>query len=133
MTTTKHSKQRDAILEVVKKTKTHPSADWVYSKVRETIPNISLGTVYRNLSKLAEDNLIQKLAIGLSSEHFDGTVDSHYHVVCKKCGKITDIEGESLASINKWAADKFDGDIYEHSMVFFGKCKTCKDLEKNIL
>ncbi|MBQ1935230.1 MAG: transcriptional repressor, partial [Clostridia bacterium] len=57
MNTQKHSKQRDAIVQVLKNTKSHPTADWVYEEVRKQIPNISLGTVYRNLAKLSDDSL----------------------------------------------------------------------------
>ncbi len=130
MSMVKRSKQRDAVLDAVKSTKSHPSASWVYSKVRETIPNISLGTVYRNLSMLAENNIIKKMELGLAEEHFDGNVDLHYHVVCKKCGKISDIESGPMDFINNMASENFEGDIYEHSIIFFGKCKNCKKVFK---
>ncbi len=133
MTTTKRSKQRDAILAVVKSTKSHPSAAWVYSQVKKVIPNISLGTVYRNLSMLAENNIIKRIELGLSEEHFDGNTDLHYHVVCKECGKILDIDAMPMTFINDMASEKFNGEIYDHSIVFFGKCNTCKNLENIIL
>ena len=110
----KRSKQREAILEVVKSTKCHPTADWVYAEVRKQIPNISLGTVYRNLSMLAENGTIQKLNIGTSIEHFDGNPAGHYHVCCSECGRIDDIEAEPLKEINSWASERFNGEIYEH-------------------
>ncbi len=128
MAVTKRSRQREAIIEVVMNTKCHPTADWVYSEVRKKIPNISLGTVYRNLSMLTEDGTIQKLNIGTSVEHFDGNPKPHYHVCCKICGRICDIEAKPLEMVNKWAADAFNGEIYEHYTMFVGKCSDCKNI-----
>ena len=125
----KRSRQREAILEVIQNTKCHPSADWVYSEVRKLIPNISLGTVYRNLSMLSEDGTIQKLHIGTSIEHFDGNPKPHYHVLCTMCGRIDDIESPPLEKLNAWASDVYDGEIFEHYTVFSGKCQQCKKIK----
>ncbi len=127
MNASKHSKQRDAILEVLHSTKAHPTADAIYAEVRKKIPNISLGTVYRNLAKLSEDNTIIKVNAGTGVEHFDGTPTPHYHVVCTECGAIDDIDAEPLEEVNLWAAKNFKGEIYKHSTIFFGKCEKCKN------
>ncbi len=127
MNTSKRSRQREAILRVLCGTKLHPTADWVYEEVRKEIPNISLGTVYRNLAKLSEDNVIIKLGLGAGIEHFDGNPNPHYHVVCAECGAIEDIDAEPLAELNNWASKLFKGEIYKHSAVFFGKCERCKN------
>ncbi len=125
--TTKRSKQREAILEVLRETKCHPTADWVYEEVRKSIPKISLGTIYRNLSKLSDENSIIKLGLGTSVEHFDGNPKPHYHVMCSECGAIYDIDAKPLEQLNSWASGFFKGEIYEHSAVFFGKCLECKN------
>ena len=125
MNITKRSKQREAIIEVLMNTKSHPTADWVYSEVRKDIPNISLGTVYRNLAKLSSDGVIQKLDIGLPTERFDGNPTPHYHVVCVVCGRISDIDTDPLEYINQWGNENFDGEIYRHSLTFYGKCREC--------
>lgn len=122
----KRSRQREAILEVVQGTKSHPTADWVYSEVRKQIPNISLGTVYRNLSYLSEEGTIQKLNIGTTVEHFDGNPRPHYHVCCTECGRIDDIEEMPQYNLNAWAAEMYDGEIFEHYTMFMGKCSQCK-------
>ncbi len=127
MNASKHSKQRDAILEVLHSTKAHPTADAIYEEVRKKIPNISLGTVYRNLAKLSEDNTIIKVNAGTGVEHFDGTPTPHYHVVCTECGAIDDIDADPLEEVNVWAAKIFKGEIYKHSTIFFGKCERCKN------
>ncbi len=125
----KRSRQREAILEVVQNTKCHPTADWVYSEVRKVIPNISLGTVYRNLSILSENGTIRKLHINTSCEHFDGNPKTHYHVYCTQCGRIDDIDEEPLEKLNEWAADMYDGEIFEHNTMFMGKCSQCKKIK----
>jgi len=127
MSIVKRSKQRSAILDAVKNTKCHPTADWVYTEVRKSIPNISLGTVYRNLARLAEEKVITKLNMGTSSEHFDGNVKPHYHVACVECERIFDIEENVNFDINKWASKFFNGEIYEHYTVFTGKCSECNN------
>lgn len=127
MNASKHSKQRDAILEVLYSTKAHPTADAIYEEVRKKIPNISLGTVYRNLAKLSEDNTIIKVNAGTGGEHFDGNPAPHYHVVCTQCGAIDDIDADPLEEVNLWAAKNFKGEIYKHSTIFFGKCERCKN------
>ena len=128
MKTTKRSRQRECILEVLRNTKAHPSADTIYSEVRKTIPNISLGTVYRNLSKLTEDGIIQRLDVGQPCERFDGNAAPHYHVVCSCCGSVSDIDDDPPEFLNQWAAERYEGDIYGHSAVFFGKCINCKNI-----
>lgn len=127
MAVTKRSKQKDAIIDAVKNTKCHPTADWVYSEVKKAIPNISLGTVYRNLAKMADEGIISRLILGTTSEHFDGNTSPHYHVHCVDCDKIYDIENKPEFDVNEWAAQLFNGDIIEHYTVFTGRCSKCKN------
>lgn len=86
----KNSRQREAILNVLRATDTHPTAVWVYERVRESIPNISLGTVYRNLHSLCGSGEILALSVGDGYEHYDGNCVPHIHLHCRCCGKITD-------------------------------------------
>ena len=85
-----YSRQREAILEVLRSTDTHPTANWIYNKVREVIPNISLGTVYRNLSALSQSGDILSLNVGDGFEHFDGDTKPHLHLHCRACDSIAD-------------------------------------------
>ena len=125
MQATKRSHQRETILDVLKNTKCHPTASCVYEKVREEIPNISLGTVYRNLAKLSDMGEILRLDLGTGSEHFDGDTSSHYHIVCTKCHKVTDIY-EHKELLNDFANEHFGGTVKSHTLVFFGECNECK-------
>ncbi len=119
-----YSKQREAILEVLRKTDTHPTANWIYEKVREKIPNISLGTVYRNLSGLTADGEILKVEVGDGFEHFDGDISPHLHLYCKRCGKIMDqkLKSDYISRVAKESDFKTDTTIY----VAYGICKNCK-------
>lgn len=86
------SKQRDLILEIIQRTDIHPTADWIYEQARKVIPNISLGTVYRNLKLLKEEGLIQEVIVqGSSSARYDANLVPHYHFICLKCNTIYDI------------------------------------------
>ena len=87
----RRSKQRDTIYDMLVNDHTHPTAEVIYSHVRRIIPDISLGTVYRNLNVLVENGYIRKLNIDGVTVHYDGNVTPHHHMVCSKCGKIVDI------------------------------------------
>lgn len=129
----KRSKQREAILDYLKSTKEHPNADMVYENVRKEIPNISLGTVYRNLNLLSESGEIQKFSIDGKSDRFDFETKSHYHVFCHQCDRVMDLEMEPLKEIEGLAEKAFEGEIEGHSICFFGRCKNClKKMNKKI-
>ncbi len=119
-----YSKQREAILTVLRETDTHPTANWIYEKVRETIPNISLGTVYRNLSELSRNGDILSINVGDGFEHFDYDTSPHAHLHCKKCGKIHDakLEFDPLGELSKKMGFMPDTTIY----VAYGICQNCK-------
>jgi Fur family peroxide stress response transcriptional regulator len=79
----------------------HPTADTVYSFVRAQDPNISLGTVYRNLNLLCEQGLLRKISVPDASDRFDGRCEEHYHFVCTKCAKVFDVEPDSLPGLGE--------------------------------
>jgi Fur family ferric uptake transcriptional regulator len=85
------TRQRIIILEELRKVVTHPTADELYNMVRQRLPRISLGTVYRNLDLLAEQNEILKIESAGNSKRFDGNTRSHQHVRCQKCGRVADV------------------------------------------
>jgi Fur family ferric uptake transcriptional regulator len=120
------TKQRRLILEELLKTKSHPSADEVYRMVRERLPNISLGTVYRNLELLSESGLILKLELGGVAKRFDGTVEDHYHVRCVQCGQVRDVEVSPLPEIEAAVQDASGYEIFAHRLEFRGLCPQCR-------
>jgi Fur family peroxide stress response transcriptional regulator len=87
----KHSHKRDAILKAIRSTTGHPSAQWVYDKLKPLIPNLSLGTVYRNINLFRHEGLVVSVGVVNGEERFDGIVEPHPHLVCGGCGKVMDL------------------------------------------
>lgn len=121
----KYSRQREVIKEFLKTRKDHPTADIVYTNVREQYPNISLGTVYRNLTLLADIGEIQRLRVGDGVDHFDADVSPHYHFICTKCGSVVDLVMDNIDDIIDIAGVNFDGKITGHVTYFYGICGNC--------
>ena len=126
MKTLKYSRQRESIKDYLNGRTDHPTAEQVYNNVRKEYPNISLGTVYRNLGLLAETGYLTKISCGDASERFDPNTHEHYHFICTKCNCVYDLEMDNLDFINTLAGKDFDGKIEGHSTYFYGKCKNCK-------
>ena len=74
----------------------HPTAEIVYAEVKKIIPSIALGTIYRNLSQFAERNIIRRVQRGDAPDYFDGNVKPHDHVICQKCGRVSDVSVSGL-------------------------------------
>lgn len=85
------SKNRQAIMDCLSKTDTHPTAEWIFEQLKPSFPNLSLGTVYRNLTQLEENGEIRSMGNVNGMEHFDGNAAPHPHAVCSVCGAITDL------------------------------------------
>jgi Fe2+ or Zn2+ uptake regulation protein len=85
-----YSRQRESILKVLRSTDTHPTVEWIYEKVKEIIPNISLGTIYRNLKQLKEQGSIMMIHSKFNMERFDGNNIPHTHLICNICGNVSD-------------------------------------------
>lgn len=126
----KYSKQRESIKNFLVTRYDHPTAETVYLNIRREFPNISLGTVYRNLNLLAEIGEIQKLSLGIGPDRFDGNPAPHYHFICRHCGCVMDLTVSGLDHINILAGQDFDGEIEGHITYFYGSCPSCKASEK---
>lgn len=128
--TLKHSKQRDMIKDFLMGRNDHPTADVVYMNVRQQNPNISLGTVYRNLTLLADIGEIQRLRLGDGVDHFDADTSPHYHFVCNDCGRVMDLRMDSIDGITDIASKEFSGNITGHVTYFYGSCDQCSAQKK---
>ncbi|MDD5935320.1 MAG: transcriptional repressor [Clostridiales bacterium] len=129
MTALKFSRQRESIKAYLASSKEHPTADTVYTHVREQYPNISLGTVYRNLNLLVEQGEAIKVVCGDGYDHFDATCTPHYHFVCKECKRVLDLDLPNIDHINTLAQANFNGQIENHSVYFTGICPECLNNE----
>ena len=121
----KNSKQRNTILSYLRSTDQHPSADMVYENVRKEIPNISLGTVYRNLALLCELGEISKLNVKNGPDRFDYRIDTHYHFECVKCGKVEDLDIR-FKELEKMDKGIEGASVLGHTCNFYGICKDCQ-------
>ncbi|MEN3038316.1 MAG: transcriptional repressor [Candidatus Kryptonium sp.] len=126
------SKQREAILRILQSTDIHPTADWIYDQVRKVIPNISLGTVYRNLNLLKDEGLIREVTIqGSSSARYDANLEPHYHFICLKCNSVYDLPAHGVGlNIDSY----LEGKNFEIKFVkidIFGICDRCRSSENN--
>ena len=123
MATLKYSRQRESIKEFLITRKDHPTADVVYENMKKIYPNISLGTVYRNLS--LDIGEIQKLSSFGGADHFDGCVTPHCHFMCQKCGQILDLDMDDMSDLVTKASEKFSEKITGYDLRFFGICEKC--------
>lgn len=121
----KYSKQREMIFRAVQSMKTHPTAGEIYTVLRAKHPNISLGTVYRNLNVLSEMGKIKKIRISSGSDRFDFRVDDHYHMICQACGEVIDIEIPELDPVLK-RLESEGFDITELNLNLRGICNKCR-------
>jgi len=120
------SLQRERLLALLRSTDIHPTASWLYDRLKEEFPSLSLGTVYRNLSILIEQRLVKKIDAGSTFDRFEAKTTPHYHLICKKCGKIVDFEQRFFQEINDEIGRSADFDIETHRIDFFGTCADCR-------
>jgi len=121
----KYSRQRQVIHNFLMTRKDHPTADVVYQNVRQEDPHISLGTVYRNLTLLADRGEILRLHVGDGVDHFDADTSRHSHFICSCCGCVTDLSLDCLEDMLAQAKQVFDGRIETLDACFHGVCADC--------
>ncbi len=108
----------------------HPTADTIYQNLRQEYPNLSLGTVYRNLTLLESLGEIQKIQSSDSSEHFDANVEPHLHICCDCCKKVEDLHGVELPNLAENIAGHYDGQPTGYTIYFRGLCRECLDKQR---
>lgn len=118
-----YSKQREAILQVLRATKSHPNAEWIYEKVKEKVPCVSLATVYRNLSLLEKKGDIIKIDAGFAKDRFDGNPLPHAHFACRACEKVEDLE--IGVSLDEAIRKEIGGRAENYSLIYKGLCSDC--------
>ena len=127
--TNKHFRKRDAILNCVRSTTAHPSADWVFEHVKEQVPDISLATVYRNLALFKEQGLIASLGTVNGVERFDGNTEPHVHFICTQCGGVLDLPEISVPEeLNSAVARSSGGRVDNCQLSFTGICGECRKI-----
>jgi Fur family ferric uptake transcriptional regulator/Fur family peroxide stress response transcriptional regulator len=118
------TRQKRVILELLRSSDSHPTAEWIYEKARERIPEISLGTVYRNLNLLKELGEIMELSFGVY-KCYDGTAVNHYHYRCRVCHRVYDVDMPLLDQLSGLTETSDGHHIETHRLEFSGVCKAC--------
>lgn len=131
MAVLKYSRQRESIKNFLDSRCDHPTADTVYENIREIYPNISLGTVYRNLALLVSIGEVIKITTAQGPDRFDARTAPHNHFICKECQQVLDLEMEDIDYIESLASRNFQGKIDSHTTHFFGICENCMKKVKN--
>ncbi len=121
----KRSRQRERVLELLKSTGSHPTAIWVYDRLKEEFPGLSPGTVYRNLNILVEQGLARRIDFGSTFDRFDANIDPHYHFICERCGSIIDLEMPVDEELNRNLENLTHHKVNRHRIEFYGLCEAC--------
>lgn len=122
----RNTTQRTLVLETVKELRGHATADEIYDKIVQKYPNISRGTVYRNLNLLSDIGEIRKVEMTSGADRFDHICLEHYHARCVKCGRVFDVEMEFIADLDKNIKDTHGFEFIGHDIIFKGICLGCK-------
>ena len=127
----KHFRKRDAILTCLRQTTVHPSAEWIFTQLKPEIPDLSMGTVYRNLTLFKEQGIITSVGTVKGVERFDGNTDPHVHFFCTECGAVVDLTGLTVPEeLNKAAATETGGQVGTCQLTFTGVCMECLNNSK---
>ena len=121
----KRSRQRELILTYLRSRTDHPAAETVYQEIRKEMPNISLATVYRNLSLLTEMGEIRKVPVSQGPDRFDANIKPHDHFLCERCGQIMDLEMRRIEKVAKADGTPFEGRIDSQRTNYYGLCPDC--------
>ena len=123
---TKQFRKRNAILQYLQNTKAHPSAETVYADLKQQIPDLSMGTVYRNLNLFRQQGLASVIATVHGVERFDANTDPHVHFICSGCDSVTDLmEMDIPQALCSQAASHSGGEVEQCSLSFVGRCSQC--------
>jgi Fur family ferric uptake transcriptional regulator len=131
MTAARMTRQREVVLQTVRSTMDHPTADWVYRQARRRLPRISLGTVYRNLKKLAEEGLIREIQIAGQTTRFDANTGRHYHIRCVRCGRVNDLPISVDRRFEDEAGRAMNYQVIGHQVEVLGVCPLCQAAPPN--
>lgn len=126
MSCLKYSRQRELVLAEVKSSRKHPTADMVYAALKADNPSLSLGTVYRNLNLLAQMGQIHKIGMPEGSDRFDGRTDEHYHMLCQKCGRVYDVQLDTLSELDGQIQSQTGFLVHSHDLIVRGVCRACQ-------
>ena len=122
----RRSRQRERILELLRRTDQHPTAAWLYDNLRDEFPRLSLGTVYRNLGILVQSGKVRKLDSGSTFDRFEINRGDHVHFVCRSCGRILDLDVPETEEFQRAVLTQTGNRVTGHRIELFGECDQCR-------
>lgn len=120
------TRQRKAVLEVVKRAHNHPDAAWIYQEVRKVVPKVSLGTIYRTIEALVEEGYLIPITKAGEATRYDANLHPHLHLVCQGCGAIVDLEVDLPDLLTPVQEAYPQLEVREVEVTYKGLCPTCK-------
>ncbi len=121
----RRSRQRERILALLRSTQTHPTANWLFGKLKKDFPNLSMGTVYRNIGVLVHQGLIGRIAFGSTFDRLDANVTEHYHFVCERCEAVIDLKLPIVRALERQVPASEGFEVHRHAVEFYGLCPKC--------
>ncbi len=125
ITKSRRSRQRDRILEILRQTRSHPTANWIYGKMRRDFPTLSMGTVYRNLGQLVEQGLVSRIDFGSTFDRYEARIPPHHHFICERCGAVEDIAVSVDDAYTRRLAAAVGRPASRHEVRLYGMCEKC--------
>lgn len=122
----RHTIQCSFVFEAVNKLQCHATADEIYDEIAKEHPSVSRGTVYRNLNRLSQTGEIRKIEIPGGADRFDHLCHEHYHVRCRQCGRIYDVDMDYIPDLEKNIKDTHGFEFTGHDIMFKGICPECR-------
>jgi Fur family peroxide stress response transcriptional regulator len=122
----RQTKQRETILRILRSTRSHPTADWIYEEAKKEMPHISKGTVYRNLRVLQENGQVSELNLDGDESRFEAKRQNHYHFRCERCGRVFDVDEPVDTKLDIKVAKRTGLKISYHQLEFRGLCQDCQ-------
>lgn len=127
----RYSRKREAILRLLRTTKSHPTAEQIYRELKSEYPDLSLGTVYRNLRFFVDHGEVQSVAVVNGQERFDGNIESHPHCVCDRCGAVIDVSPREIPSLEVMLDTETGFQVEGYELIFHGLCSKCRKAVEN--
>lgn len=121
-----HSKKRDEILRALRSTKLHPSAEQLHSMLKESIPDLSLATVYRNIALFREDGQVVSVGFVHGQERFDARTEPHTHFICEGCGSVSDVVTDATADSTAELEERYGCAVSSCRIEYRGICRSCR-------
>lgn len=132
-TNVRYSKKRQAILELLQNTTTHPSAEWIFQQLKPVYPDLSLGTIYRNLIFFQDHGDLISVGVVNGQERFDATTCPHAHFICQHCHAVYDLHDLNTDTSQEVEVEKEYGfRVEKQELTFYGTCTECLQVEENL-